>query len=523
VRERLVNRKVNPKLYSLPSWVVDYRAEQVKAIGEIVEAFNEVDLVVLDAPTGSGKTLIAETVRRILGVRALYVCHSLGLQDQFVKDFDYARAVKGRSNYPTGLLRDSFPTVSCADCQWTVDIPRCSLCVDKKLCPYERAKSAALGADVAVVNAAYALTEWNGPSRFAGRGLTVIDEADVFEPAINSYISVELTERRMRRLGWHPPSKVTVKSSWMEWFDEYLPKVKAMVEAAPDEEKRRLVRLGEQMSKVRDGLDAGLPYAFTGRLGAVAFKPVLVDDFTVDSVWRHGSKWLLMSASIVSPDATLRGLGWKGDRVTVSMPSTFPIKNRLVRIRPIANMSRHGKDFDFGKLEEAIRKLTDSEAGRTVIHTVSYSLARDIHRSLSDYYRARGRLVVTYALAGERAAALSQYIRTPGSILVAPSADRGVDLPDDLCRLQIIAKVPFPNLGDRMVSMRLHMDGGQTWYTAETIRTIVQMAGRGVRHKDDYCQTMILDSQFASVWARGKGLFPRWFKEAIVWENPQRP
>lgn len=103
---------------------------------------------------------------------------------------------------------------------------------------------------------------------------------------------------------------------------------------------------------------------------------------------------------------------------------------------------------------------------------------------------------------------------------MACSADRGVDLPDDYCRLIVVAKVPFPNLGDRMVSMRLHMGDGQTWYTVETVRSVVQMAGRGVRHKDDYCRTVILDSQFRDgLWSRGAALFPRWFREAVVWQR----
>ena len=103
---------------------------------------------------------------------------------------------------------------------------------------------------------------------------------------------------------------------------------------------------------------------------------------------------------------------------------------------------------------------------------------------------------------------------------MACSADRGVDLPDEYCRLIIVAKVPYPNLGDRMVSMRLHMRDGQTWYTVETVRSVVQMAGRGVRHKEDYCRTVILDSQFADgLWYRAGALFPKWFREAVVWEK----
>lgn len=134
------------------------------------------------------------------------------------------------------------------------------------------------------------------------------------------------------------------------------------------------------------------------------------------------------------------------------------------------------------------------------------------------------RPVFSYQLAGDRARALSEYERAESGILVACSADRGVDLPDDKCRLIIIAKVPYPYLGDRMVSMRMHMPDGNTWYTVETVRSVVQMAGRGVRHERDYCRTVILDSQFQSgLWSRGQVLFPRWFREAVIWDKSDIP
>jgi Rad3-related DNA helicase len=97
--------------------------------------------------------------------------------------------------------------------------------------------------------------------------------------------------------------------------------------------------------------------------------------------------------------------------------------------------------------------------------------------------------------------------------------DRGVDLPDEQCRVVIIAKVPYPYLGDRQVNARLHSKGGQVWYNVQTVRSIVQMTGRGVRHEDDWCVSYIIDSQFNNLWSRGRGLFPLWWKEAMEWKR----
>ena len=72
----------------LPDWVREIRPHQYQAMLEIKEAFDEgMEMVVVSAPTGSGKTLLGELARRIIGERGLYVCNGLALQDQFVRDF----------------------------------------------------------------------------------------------------------------------------------------------------------------------------------------------------------------------------------------------------------------------------------------------------------------------------------------------------------------------------------------------------------------------------------------------------
>src|SRR3954469_13833711 len=92
----------------LPSWANVLRPAQRQAIDQVMASFSLGNQVVLlDAPTGSGKTLIAEMVRRAKGVRySTYVAHSKSLQDQFLRDFKYARVLKGRTNYPTLNRRD---------------------------------------------------------------------------------------------------------------------------------------------------------------------------------------------------------------------------------------------------------------------------------------------------------------------------------------------------------------------------------------------------------------------------------
>ena len=55
---------------------------------------------------------------------------------------------------------------------------------------------------------------------------------------------------------------------------------------------------------------------------------------------------------------------------------------------------------------------------------------------------------------------------TKPSVLISPSMMEGVDLSGDKSRFQIICKIPFPFLGDKVVQkrMKLHKD----WYSSKT-------------------------------------------------------
>lgn len=87
----------------------------------------------------------------------------------------------------------------------------------------------------------------------------------------------------------------------------------------------------------------------------------------------------------------------------------------------------------------------------------------------------------------------------------------------------IVAKVPFPYLGDSQVKGRMNLPGGQGWYTVQTIRSLVQMLGRAVRSADDHAVGYILDKQFVSnIWKKSKELLPGWWKESLDMRFPTR-
>lgn len=199
----------------------------------------------------------------------------------------------------------------------------------------------------------------------------------------------------------------------------------------------------------------------------------------------------------------------------VRVPSTFPTTNRPIFVAPIADMANKHKETAWPKMATAVERLVRKYPDdRILVHTVSYPLASHITRHLISALGSSR--VLTYREAGERDKVIGKYLANPASVLVAPSLDRGIDLPADLCRVVIITKCPFPFLGDKQVSARLHSPGGSSWYAVQTVRSLVQMTGRGMRSADDRCESFILDQQFVSnVYKRSKALLPSWWKAAL--------
>ncbi len=89
----------------------------------------------------------------------------------------------------------------------------------------------------------------------------------------------------------------------------------------------------------------------------------------------------------------------------------------------------------------------------------------------------------------------------------------GVDLRDDLSRFQIICKIPYPYLGDKLI--RKKMNKWKWWYPLQTAKTIIQSIGRSIRSKEDYATTYILDEDWNKFYRINKRLFPEDFHDAI--------
>jgi len=505
----------------------------------------------------SGKTLVAEMVRRRLATKSLFVCSGKQLQDQFIQDFgEYARVLKGRSNYPTATM--PYPEYTGDDCTGR----GCRFCPERAECPYQRAKVQALTASVAVLNTSYLLAEANTAGTFgekeiqgktSRRPFVVVDECDTLESALMGYVEFRASARLLEDLGLEPPVKAARTKTVQNWIGSLVSALQYRVEQMQDwdendvalmRRKRGVERLLDQARGIELGNDED-PEGWGDWIrvyetrwdpkkreevdvASFVLKPVVVQDWGMERLWRHADRWLLMSATIISPDEMAESLGLEQAGVpwdVVRMPMPFAKENRPIVMKPVANITYAEAAVEKPKLLAGVAEILDRYGDENIlVHTVSYSLTKYLSESLRKEGKERwnGRAILAYSNARERDQAVEAFNRT-GGVLLAPSLDRGLDLPDDLCRVVVVAKVPFPALGDRQVSERLRRPGGQVWYGVQVARSLVQMTGRGVRHENDWATTFILDKQFPR-WYReaGRKLLPDWWIEAIVSDTQVR-
>jgi len=515
----------------LPPWLTGLHPHQWDAVEEVVEHYAAgAKVVFVDAPTGSGKTLIGEAVRRVLSrsghaSKALYVCSDRALQDQFLADYDYAKVLKGRANYPT---QDGGGQVDCSDCTKNAGDADCMWCHNPGQCPYLVAKTQAIKSPLSVLNTAYLLAEANSAGVFSERAFSILDECDVLEQVLMGYVEFRVGEKKLKKLRLSAPKKGSHYPTIITWIrDELRPKVMVLIGEltgtrtlwGADVNKQReingLKRLAGSIETILKLGAEGDNWVRDNDAGPLVLKPIKVDLYGDEVLWSHADKWLLMSATIISPDQMADSLGIEdGTWETVQVPMTFPVENRPIYQIPVASMTYKEKETAEPLMAQGVLDVVNMHPGdRVLVHAVSYHLAATITRHLRDHLN---RPVVTYTNAGEKEAALRRYRSTPGAIMVASSMDRGVDLKDDDCRVVIIAKIPYPSLKDPQVSKRMHMPGGEEWYAVQTVRSIVQMTGRGVRSKEDWAKTYMLDSQFGiNVFKRNKMLFPKWWRDAV--------
>jgi ATP-dependent DNA helicase DinG len=545
------------------------RPQQKFAIEKIAEAFLAGKrAVVIEMPTGGGKTdtcKAAANALRAQGASTFMLTSQKILQDQYTNEYPSPdiEPLKGRSNYrcthemahpegqdaADGVCRrlNKGILAECVDesvagplepgitvLQAAVGLSLPSGC---HRCPYWAQLQKCHDASISLFNFSSFLFQQR-IGRFPKRQLMIVDEAHNIESQLMNFVSMELTEWTLSILGIKIDRDIRTKEQFVEWMREtdilkkITDRLKDCDEASDD--------LPEDMSAAETDaikeLQAKLANFLTfldktewilevveyedrrtqDRRKKIVARPLYAKDFAESLLFRHADRLLFMSATILNVDVLARNLGLSRDEVElVTTPCDFPVENRPIHKSYCGNMGfkyftreQNPKDPTEPKFLRKIRTILSRHEGqRGIIHCHSFALSKLLFQEIEtdrflfqDHFDSKDDM-------------LAEHGRRTDSVIVAPAMHEGLDLRDSLSRFQVIAKIPWPNMKDRVIKER--MDRDSEWFSWLTALKMVQSYGRSVRSKTDWATTYILDSGFeAFLWKNGK-MLPGWFKEAL--------
>lgn len=522
------------------------RSSQKEAIEFILNEFlgSNKKFVILEAGTGVGKSAIGYTVaKNILTSPKKTVDYEIGsyfittqkiLQDQYLRDFSKhgMKSIKSSTNYQCFFHKQNNCSTSLRLLKNTDRESRFfKSCI--RNCNYKNEKKNFIDGSLGVTNFPYFLAETSYSGKLEPRQLLVIDEAHNIETQLSNFVEITVSDRFSRKLLKIPMPDLRTQEQAFNWINNvYVPKLRSHIKHVEEmlekysglkqklKEFTTIARQYELLDKHASKINRFLQIynhnnwvynqieAHGRSSKKIEFKPIDVSPYAEEMLFKFGEKVIMMSATILDKESFCESLGLNVDEVSfISIKSPFPAKNRPVYFVPIGRMNKSNIDNSLPKMAAAVRKiLAKHKDQKGVIHTHTYKIANYIKKNVKDK-----RLLIHDGETREETLEKHRKSKRP-TVLLSPSMTEGVDLANDASRFQVVCKIPYPYLGDKMVMQR--MNRWKWWYPLQTVKTLIQSVGRSIRSSEDYAVTYILDEDFQNFFSRNIRYFNDSFLES---------
>jgi len=520
------------------------REQQVIAMDFIKKSFLENDkkFCIIEAGTGVGKSALGVYAANIMenskserSDGAYFLTTQKILQEQYIKDFSQGEdmlSIKSSSNYQCKYYKgtscgESLRMLKTAD-KDSRFFKSCSY-----RCTYKQEKEKFIEGKKGVTNFSYFLAETLYAGKLKEKNLMVIDEAHNTANELSKFIEVTVSERFCRsqkiefpenpsqaaafkwiKEVYHPLLSTRLKhmNRMLEKYQGLKEKIKDLQNLATnhdllDKHVCKINRFIERYDK--DNWIFNMIEGEGRSLKKIEFKPIDVSLYAHEHLFSRADKVLMMSATILNKDGFCELLGIKKEEVEfLSLESPFPVSNKPIVAAGIGKMSSKHIEESLPKLVEAIRSILQAHKGeKGIIHCHSYKIANYIKKNI------RSKRLIHHNSENREDAIREHEKSKKDTVLISPSMTEGVDLRGELSRFQILCKIPYPYLGDKLI--RKKMNRWKWWYPLQTAKTIIQSVGRSVRSKEDFATTYILDEDWFRFYRNNKDLFPKDFREAI--------
>lgn len=509
-----------------------YREGQRDAIEFAVNAFNSgKTIVILECPTGSGKSPIGMTMADMVP-SSYYLTITKILQDQLTKDFGKRIVdLKGRNAYPCTYYKrfgqklvdrkvwtqaqldeqtKKDPTCANGYCRTTQNRKssqgkafKCDQCflvagVNKAVsggdqhslppgmkysfCPYYEQVYKAIDARKVVMNFSSFLYQTQMTKRFDNpRNLMIIDECHNIEPQLLNFVSFTINDIHLSKNGIFIPQldHALEYALWMQDAKIHDLIWEVIKEARENDDTRLEDELARVLKKYKmfmdhvkqEGSEWVCEYEDKGTHRSVTLKPVFVQRFAHQLLFKYSQRVLMMSATVLDVNVMCRSLGIKREHVAAyRLMNRFPKKNRPIIIRSVAKMTG-------GKSKMAqwapqlvagvnkIVKLYPDKKG--IIHTHNFVIMDHLIKRCAT--EVKKRFIHQREFNNDKRALLDEHARRPDSVIIAPAMHEGIDLADDLCydqETEILTEfgwVLFPDLMEGTKVAAYHNTGQITF------------------------------------------------------------
>ena len=434
------------------------------------------DVLVIIAPTASGKSAIGMTLLKWLK-DAAFITPSNILVHQFTATYPYVATVAPKSTYKCKKAEVSCGTMKskykgyCKGCHYTAALRKI------RAFPY------------------VALTYHMYMAQKLRRSNLVIDEAHNLLRVIQ-----DLEAKKVWRHEYKWPANLKIIGDLRKW-----------VSTLSDVDDEKLDILRAELSSIADTkyiLHKTVDRWRGEYRDVIKLLPIDISE-AKPHIWPKAKKIVLMSATINPTD--IRELGLHKRRVKyLEIPSPISPERRPIYINLLGSFSYKAGEKNYPKLVSLIKeKMTQFPHSKGLVH-VTYSMAVALRKYFNDPR-------IMFHTSDNREYVYQQWLKSDpseGKVLMACGMQEGLDLLHDLGRWQIIAKIPWPSLGDPAIAYKAKQR--PDWYQWEALRLVAQAAGRICRSPEDWGETTITDSSFHYIDPK---LFPAYFKEALQWST----
>ena len=518
------------------------RDQQKKAIEFILKSFEEgKKYAIVECGTGVGKSAIGFTIAKSLNEKlsstekecgAYFLTTQKVLQDQYFKDFGSLGMISLRSssNYTCNKSKDSCKEILTQIRSGNNDKNYDSCNYD---CKYKKTKQQFSESKVGITNFSYFLTEKNYSKKLPDKTVLIIDEAHNLENELTKFIEISVSEyfcNKILNIKFENYEKELNTQFKVFKFinDVYIKKIvqkinhieKTISNFGPTFNLDKFKKISRQIDILKSHKNKILQFiqlydkdnwvfdiSSEGKYKKFIFKPIDISHYSKQYLLNFADYIVFMSATIVSHEGFIETIGLDKEKtVSIKEKSPFPSENRPIVYSPSGSMSSKKIDVTLPIMCNMIKSVLENHKNeKGIIHTHNTRIALYLKEKIKDR-----RLILAYGANREKY--LNKHINSKyPTVLISPSMSEGVDLKGDLSSFQILCKVPYPYLGDKVT--RKKMNKWKWWYNTQTVRTIIQSVGRSIRSENDKAVTYIFDADWKRIKSNCKDYFPAGFFE----------